>query len=216
MKNSKIERVLSYVVVVGIVLSALMTACTTTADYTLGEEIAPGHQQMEVRHRHYKNGEVVDTHDKDDVRACKLMEARLFRSDSIKSNKLDKLVLGVQRSNEWGSRKMSFTSQYLFMSAVTDSLGFGYRPVFDSMCLRFAVDTFAGDTLTPIRFNVYALNKPMLERGETTDSVKYLTYDPRREGILDATAEPIFTFQFPNQAKGIYTTSEMLRMEGFT
>ena len=213
MKNSKIDRVLCYVVVMGVVLSALMTACTTTADYTLGEEIAPGHQQMEVRHRHYKNGEMVDAHNRENVVACKLMEARLFRSDSIKGNKLDKLVLGLQRNNEWGSRKMSFTSQYLFMSAVTDSLGFGYRPVFDSMCLRFAVDTFAGDTLTPIRFNVYALSKPMLERGETTDSVKYLTYDPRREGLLDAAAEPIFTFQFPNHAKGVYTTSEMLRME---
>ena len=131
---------------------------------------------MEIYHRHYKGGEIIDAHDRDNVRECKLFEARLFRSDSVAGNKLDRLALGVQHDDEFGSRKMSFASQYLFMSAVSDSLGFGYRPVFDSMCFRFAVDTFAGDTLKPIRFNVYELTEAMLERGESTDSVKYLNY----------------------------------------
>lgn len=213
MKSSKIQSVRLTIMAVGVALFSLLTSCTTTADYTLGGELTPGHQQMEVKHRLYKNGEMVEADDKQNTIACKIFETRLFRSDSVAGSKLDKLVLGVQHDDEFGSRKMSFTSQYLFMSAVTDSLGFGYRPVFDSMCFRFAVDTFAGDTLQPMRFNVYALSKPMLERGESTDSIKYLTYDPRLEGHLDAAAEPIFTFEFPNQAKGIYTTSEILRME---
>ena len=211
MKNSK--RVLSWMRVVAVACLVWCVGCNTTADYTLGGELTPGHQQMDIYHRHYKGGEIIDAHDRNNVRECKLFEARLFRSDSVAGNKLDKLALGVQHDEEFGSRKMSFASQYLFMSAVTDSLGFGYRPVYDSMCFRFAVDTFAGDTLKPIRFNVYELTSAMLVRGEKTDSVKYLNYDPRREGHLSPSAEPIFTFEFPNQAKGIYTTSEMVRME---
>lgn len=199
--------------VVAVACVALCVSCNTTADYTLGGELTPGHQQMDIYHRHYKGGEVIDAHDRQNVRKCKIFETRLFRSDSINGNNLDKLALGVQNDEDFGSRKMSFASQYLFMSAVGDSIGFGYRPVFDSMCFRFAVDTFAGDTLKPIRFNVYELTTAMLERSESTDSVKYLTYDPRREGHLDAAAEPIFTFEFPNYAKGIYTTSEQVRME---
>lgn len=201
---------MTLVAVVAVALTTLFVSCTTTADYTLGGELTPGHQQMEVRHRLYKNGEMVDADNSSKRLSCKIFETRLFRTDSVKGNQLDKLVLGIQKDDQWGKRKMAFTSQYLFMSAVTDSLGFGYRPVFDSMCFRFAIDTFAGDTLTPIRFNVYELTAAMLESG---DSLKYITYNPRQAGHLAADAEPIFTFEFPNASKGIYTTSEMLRME---
>lgn len=213
MKNSNLKGVFTWMKVAVVACLLGCVACNTTADYTLGGELTPGHQQMEIYHRHYKNGEVVDAHNRENIRDCKIFEARLFRSDSVRSNSLDKLVLGVQHDEEFGSRKMSFASQYLFMSAISESEGFGYRPVFDSMCFRFAVDTFAGDTLKPIRFNVYELTTAMLEKSESTDSVRYLTYDPRREGHIATDAEPIFTFEFPNQAKGIYTTSELVRME---
>lgn len=193
-----------------VVCWATLSGCTTIADYTLGEELAPGHQQLEMRHRLYKSGLMSESGKKD--APCKLFEMRLYRTDSVNAASLDKLYLGLHRDDRFGIRKMSFASQYLFMSVVDDSVGFGYRPVYDSMMFLFEVDTFLGDTTKPIKYNVYALNKDLVNE-ESEDSLFIITYDPRREGHLSADAEPIFTFEFPNQAKGIYTTSTMLRMD---
>ena len=49
-----------------VAVAALMTlGCTTTADYTLGEEFAPTNQQMITRHRLYKNGVVSELNQED-------------------------------------------------------------------------------------------------------------------------------------------------------
>ncbi len=201
---------LTSVVIAIVAVWATLTSCTTTADYTLGEEFAPGHQQLEMRHRLYSEGMLKET-DKEDT-PCKVFETRLYRTDSVAATSLDRLYLGLQNHNRYGTRKMSFSSQMLFMTGVDDSIGFGYRPVYDSMMFLFEVDTFAGDTSKPIKYNVYALTGDLVNE-ESEDSLFIVTYNPRTAGHLDATAEPIFTFEFPNAAKGIYTTSSMLRMQ---
>ena len=58
MKNSK--RVFSWMRVVAVACLAWCVGCNTTADYTLGGELTPGHQQMDIYHRHYKGGEYID------------------------------------------------------------------------------------------------------------------------------------------------------------
>lgn len=210
MNYKRIQRLLTTFTVVIVACWATLSGCTTTADYTLGEELAPGHQQLEMRHRLYKGGTLKESGIEESL--CKLFEMRLYRTDSINAASLDKLYLGLHRDDRFGVRKMGFASQYFFMTAVDDSIGFGYRPVYDSMMFIFEVDTFVGDTTKPIKYNVYALESDLVNE-ESEDSIFIITYNPRTAGHLSADAEPIFTFEFPNPAKGIYTTSKQLRMQ---
>ena len=189
---------------------ATLTSCTTQADYSLGEELVPGNQQMIVRHRIYRNGVMSEANQED--KACKLFETRLFMTDSVMSHNLDDYYLGVQNDERFGVRRFGFSSQNLFMSGVDDSTGFGYRPIYDSMVFRFKVDTFSGDTTKPIKYNVYALVDDIVDEN-SEDSIFYISYDPVKEGHLNADSKPIFTFEFPNPAKGIYTTSDAVRMQ---
>ena len=190
-------------------LAIFASGCTTVADYSLGEELAPGHQQMVMRHRSYKGGMLKESNVADTP--CKVFETRLFKTDSIVSENLERFYLGLQSDERFGTRKLAFVSQYLFDTAVHDSVGFGYRPVFDSAVFLFAVDTFVGDTLKPTKYNVYALEQNIFHNHE--DSVFYITYDPWKSGHLSKNAEPIFTFMFPDHTKGVYTTSSYVRMQ---
>lgn len=189
---------------------ATLSGCTTTADYTLGEEFTPGNQQMKLRHRLYKAGMLKET-DKE-ATACEVFETRLFRTDSIGTTSMDDVYIGYQNDARFGSREFSFAGQVLFNKNVDDSVGFGYRPVLDSVMFVFAVDTFAGDTTKPIKFNIYELSEPIVAK-DASDTIFYANYDPREEGHLAADAEPIFTFSFPDQENGIYTTSKSVRLE---
>ena len=79
------------------------------------------------------------------------------------------------------------------------------------MMLLLRVDTFAGDTTKPVKFNVYALTEDLIAKG-ATDTLLYTSYDPRKAGHMSADAKPIFTFTFPDQANGVYTNSLKVRM----
>jgi len=188
---------------------ATLAGCTTTADYTMGEELAPGNQQMTVRHRLYSGGILKET-DREDT-PCKVFESRLYKTDSVSAAKLERLYLGLQKDSRFGVRKLGFASQYLFMEAVNDTVGFGFRPVYDSAMFRFAVDTFAGDTTKPVKYCVYELTGDLVNE-MSEDSVFYLSFDPRKTGRMAPDAQPIFTFEFPAPDKGVYTTSASVRM----
>ena len=188
---------------------ATFAGCTTTADYTMGEELAPGNQQMVVRHRLYSGGMLKET-DREDT-PCKVFESRLYKTDSVAAAKLGNLYLGLQKDSRFGVRKLGFTSQYLFMEAVNDTTGFGFRPVYDSAVFRFAVDTFAGDTTKPVKYHVYELTEDLVNE-ESEDTLFYLSFDPRKAGRVAPDAQPIFTFEFPAPDKGVYTTSTSVRM----
>ena len=207
---NRLQRFFTAAMIILIAGLATLTSCTTTADYTLGQELAPGHQQVGMRHRLYSGGMLKETDTEDTP--CKVFEMRLYRTDSVAATSLSRLYLGLQNHNRYGTRTMGFASQMLFMSGLNDSIGFGYRPVYDSMMFLFEVDTFAGDTMKPIKYNVYALTDDLVNE-QSEDSLFIVTYDPRREGHMEATAQPIYTFEFPNYAKGVYTNSTMLRMQ---
>ena len=206
---NRINSWLSAVVILFIAAIATFSGCTTVADYTLGEELTPGHQQMVIRNRLYKGGMLRET-DKE-ATACKVFETRLFRTDSVGTTSLGVVYLGHQKDSRFGNREFSFTGQTLFMKGVNDSIGFGYRPIYDSMMFIFAVDTFAGDTTKPVKFNIYELTDCIVPES-AEDTIFYANYDPRREGALAEDAEPIFTFQFPDPDNCIYTTSTSLRL----
>ena len=187
-----------------------LASCTTTADYTLGQELAPTNQQMTMRNRSYRGG-VIREANRDDV-PCKVFESRLFRTDSIKSTSLDMLFLGQHNDPEFGRRTMGVATQFIHMALVDDSIGFGYRPLYDSMMLLLLIDTVVGDTMTPVKYNIYQLSAPLVEEG-AEDTVFYTSYDPRAMGHLAADAEPIFSFKFPDYANGIYTNTMELRLK---
>lgn len=211
MKNcNRFRRIISATAVVAAAAATILGGCTTIADYTLGEELAPGNQQMKMRHRIYSGGTLTEADQQDTP--CKIFETRLYRTDSLLSSSLGSLYLGLQNDERFGMRRLAFASQYLFMQAVDDSIGFGYRPVYDSAMFRFAVDTFAGDTTKPVKYNVYAITSDIVNE-ESEDSTFYISYDARKAGHIEGDAQPIFTFEFPNPDKGIYTSSKSLRMQ---
>ena len=206
---NRIKSLLTAAVVVAV--AVLMTlGCTTTADYTLGQEFAPTNQQMITRHRLYQNGMVREANQED--APCRVFETRLFKTDSVKSDRLGTFYLGLQKHNRFGVRKMGFSSQILHMIEVDDSIGFGYRPIYDSTTMIFELDTFVGDSTRPIQYNVYLLTKDLVD-WEAEDTTFYVSYDPREAGHIEQNAEPIFTFKFPDQANGVYTTSTEFRMQ---
>ena len=205
---NRMKSLLTAIVVVAV--AAIMTlSCTTTADYTLGQEFAPTNQQMISRHRLYKNGILSELNEEDTP--CRVFETRLFKTDSISSDRLGTFYLGLQRHERFGVRKLGFASQFLHMILIDDSIGFGYRPIYDSTTLIFELDTFVGDSTRPIQYNVYLLTKDLVD-WNAEDTTFYVSYDPREEGHIEKNAEPIFTFKFPDQANGVYTTSTEFRM----
>ncbi|MBO7330405.1 MAG: DUF4270 family protein, partial [Alistipes sp.] len=175
---NRVNTLLIATIIVATTAVATFSGCTTTAEYTLGEEFTPGNQQMKVRHRIYKAGLLKET-DKETT-ACQVFETRLFRTDSISTTSMDQVYIGYQNDARFGKREFSFAGQYLFNKNVNDSVGFGYRPVLDSVMFIFAVDTFAGDTTKPVKYNIYELTDQLVAEN-ATDTIFYTNYDPRVE-----------------------------------
>ena len=195
---------------IAVAATATFSSCTTMADYTLGEEFTPGNQQMKIRYRLYKDGMLKESEQA--TTACKVFETRLFRTDSISTALMDNVYLGSQNDARFGKRQFSYAGQFLYNKNVNDSVGFGYRPVLDSVMFIFAVDTFAGDTTKPVKFNIYELQDDLVAEG-AEDTIFYANYDPREAGHIASDAEPIFTFTFPDPEKGIYTKSTSVRLQ---
>lgn len=213
---NKINSWFTAVAIILLAAVATFSGCTTTAEYTLGEELTPGHQQMVIRHRIYKGGKLVVTGDnltsnEKESSLCKIFQTRLFRTDSVRTTSLGSVYLGTQKDSRFGNRTFSFTGQMLHMKGVDDSVGFGFRPIYDSMMFVFAVDTFAGDSTIPVKYNIYELSKSIVPES-AEDTTFFANYDPRHEGVLAEDAEPIFSFTFPDPDNGIYTTSTSLRL----
>ncbi len=205
---NRIKHLLTAAMVIA-VATLITLGCTTTADYTLGEEFAPTNQQMVTRHRLYKNGILRETNMED--APCRVFETRLFKTDSVESDRLGTFYLGLQKHNRFGVRKLGFSSQFLHMITIDDSIGFGYHPVYDSTTLIFELDTFVGDSMRPIQYNVYLLTEDLVD-WEAEDTTFYVSYDAKEVGHVAQNAEPIFTFKFPDQENGVYTTTTEFRM----
>ena len=130
MKSCKnIYNLLLSAVVALAAFAATFSSCTTTADYTLGEELAPSNQQMVLRHRLYSAGIITES-DKE-ATPCEIFETRLYKTDSVTTQNMDNVYLGLHTNQRFGTRRISFAGQYLFDTPVDDSIGFGFHPVYD-------------------------------------------------------------------------------------
>ena len=141
MKNYRgVRKWLNAVLVLGVAGMLTFAGCTEVDD-TLGYELVPGNQQMEMRLHSIRKG----------------FEARMFMSDSVKSSNLSYGYFGTTKSDTFGIRKVGFMTQYLWASISDRKNWYGYRPIFDSLQLLLSVSSYAGDTLQPQRFGVYRI-----------------------------------------------------------
>ena len=68
MNFKRMKSLLATMAVVAVMVVMTLASCTTTADYTLGQELAPTNQQMTMRNRSYRGG-VIREANRDDVRS---------------------------------------------------------------------------------------------------------------------------------------------------
>ncbi len=187
MKNYRgVRKWLNAVLVLGVAGMLTFAGCTEVDD-TLGYELVPGNQQMEMRLHSIRKG----------------FEARMFMSDSVKSSNLSYGYFGTTKSDTFGIRKAGFMTQYLWASISDRKNWYGYRPIFDSLQLLLSVSSYAGDTLQPQRFGVYRiLNNDYLKDNDgngdgTTDTTFFTSFNPVAAGCVDEN-DPLFTFTFPD------------------
>ena len=191
------------------------------ADTTLGADIMPEEQVMVMRHLKFKGNTIVrlntETGQNEEVKSGKkFLETRLYRTDSLLASNTGVGYMGVRRSDTFGLRTAGFASTMLYMNAIDEEEGFGYRPVFDTMHLVMTIDNYGGDTLVPIRYKVYELNKSLAEsvlkydEHRDKDSVAYINCD--LSGVYNE-AEPIFEFTFPNSDLGEGPSTVMIPLE---
>lgn len=178
----------------------LFGACTTEVDYSMGEEFVPEGQHMELRRRVYKGGRVSDGGV--DMGEMSISSTRLYITDSIESSNLDYLYFGSENSDTYGRRRAGFMTQMVCNMSLDEEHGWGYRPIFDSLRMSLYIKDYHGDTTIKQRFNVYEItsNKYFEMSKESEDTTFYINFDPKPF----ISEEPIFTFVFPNQEKGVY------------
>ncbi len=134
-------------------------------------------------------------------------ETRVIKSDSISASNIGMGLMGAERHASFGERRAGFYTQFVPMFGLEDEK-FGFQPIFDSMMLYMSVVAYSGDTTMRQTFDVYEVTNLDFMEGRT-DSVFYTDFDVANLGLG---AEPLFTFTFPDQERGVYTTSKFVRM----
>lgn len=203
------------------VTALFMSSCSMVADSTLGSDIMPEGQVMVMRHLKYQGNTKISFNADAGVNVEEeldnLIETRLYRSDSLVSSNLGVGYMGVRRSDVFGQRTAGFASTMLYMNALDEDNGFGYMPIFDTMKLVLTVKEYGGDTLVPIRYQVFELQKSLSENALTYnadrgDTIAFINIDLEKLGMYDPN-KPIFEFTFPNSELGEGPATVMIPME---
>lgn len=198
-------------VVAGVAGALLLTGCSLTEDSSLGYDIVPNHQKMVMRHLTFKGGKVISfdvansTAERSEyterpAASGNFFETSLYRTDSLISYNITYGYMGVERSDTFGLRSAAFATSMIYGNSLPDTAaGFGYMPIFDTMALHISVDAYCGDTLVPIKYNVYELTKPLLGSViASADTTAYVNCDLTQ--AYDA-SKPLFSFTFPDGEK---------------
>ena len=195
-------------------VALLAVGCSADVDSELGYDIIPNHQKMEMRHLTFKGGKVLkfnataSDNDKSvyDTEEGKFFRTSLYRTDSLLSSNVSYGYIGVEHSDTFGMRSSALASSILFMNRVDSVNGFGYKPIFDTLSLILTINDYGVDTLTPVKYEIYELTKPLLGNvADAKDTTAYTNCD--LSGVYDE-SKPLFTFTFPDGKKtGPTTTS---------
>ncbi len=195
-------------------VALLAVGCSADVDSELGYDIIPNHQKMEMRHLTFKGGKVLkfnatasdDDKSVYDTEEGKFFRTSLYRTDSLLSSNVSYGYIGVEHSDTFGMRSSALASSILFMNRVDSVNGFGYKPIFDTLSLILTINDYGVDTLTPVKYEIYELTKPLLGNvADAKDTTAYTNCD--LSGVYDE-SKPLFTFTFPDGKKtGPTTTS---------
>lgn len=183
-----------------LLVALLAAGCSADVDGSLGYDMVPNNQKLVMRHLSFRGDKIVrfneQTGQNDHIAApAPLFATTQYLTDSILSSNMGSGYFGLQRNDITGTRKASFASSIIYMNAVDATEGFGYLPIFDTVKMLITVKNYAGDTLLPIKYNVYALKSKLLGSVmKEKDSTAYTNCD--LSPLYDAD-KPIFTFTFP-------------------
>lgn len=188
-------------------MSLFAIGCSANVDSELGYDIIPDHQKMEMRHLTFKGGKVISfnaaasTDDKSEYieREGHFFRTSLYHTDSLVSSNLSTGYIGVEHSDTFGMRSSALASSIIFMNSVDEETGFGYMPIFDTMSLILTINDYGVDTLTPVKYEIFELTKPLIGNVlSAEDSTAYTNCD--LSDMYDP-AKPLFTFVFPDGQK---------------
>ena len=188
-------------------VALISVGCSADVDSELGYDIIPDHQKMEMRHLRFKGGKVIvfnaatSTEDKSEYteREGKFFRTSLYHTDSLLSSNVNNGYIGVEHNDTFGMRSSALASSIIFMNSVDKETGFGYKPIFDTMTLVLTINDYGVDTLTPVRYEIYELNKPLL--GSVVNAADTSAYSNcNMESAYDS-SKPLFTFTFPDGEK---------------
>lgn len=204
--NLRVGRFLTAIVAICAV--ALSGGCSLTEDSSLGYNMLPENQKMVMRHLTFKGNKVISfdaensTADESRYKESTghFFETSLYRTDSLISCNVAYGYFGVERSDTFGMRSAAFATSMMYGNSLPDTTnGFGYLPIFDTLTLHLSIDDYCGDTLVPVRYTIYELNKPLLGSIiNSEDSTAYVNCDLSQS--YDA-SKPLFTFTFPDGTK---------------
>ncbi len=220
MRNSSNRLFKTIYLLLFVVATLFIGGCTMTADNTLGSNMMPEEQVMVMRHLKFKGNNIVsigsDGSNETVASGKNFIETRLYRTDSLLASNTGMGYMGVRRSDTLGMRTAGFASTILYMNAIDEEKGFGYRPIFDTMHMILTINDYGGDTLVPIRYKVYELEKPLVgnvlkyDENRKQDSVAYINCE--LGGVYNPD-KPIFEFTFPNSELGEGPATLMVPME---
>ena len=192
------------------------TGCKMVEDSSLGSNIMPEDQIMLMKHLKYQGNNIIrindaGTNEKFPVSGKNFIETRQFRTDSILSSNISSGYMGIRRSDIFGVRTASFATSIIYMNEIDEKEGFGYLPIFDTMKMLISINNYGGDTLVPIRYNIYELKKSLVGNVlSEKDSTAYSDCDLSE--IYDE-SKPIFTFTFPAEGSTQGPATQMIALD---
>ena len=195
-----------------VAVALFSVGCSADVDSELGYDIIPDHQKMEMRHLKFKGGKVIvfngaaSSEDKSvyTEREGKFFRTSLYHTDSLLSSNVSNGYIGVEHNDTFGMRSSALASSMIFMNSVDKETGFGYKPIFDTLSLILTINDYGVDTLTPVKYEIYELTKPLL--GSVVNAADTSAYSNcNMESAYDP-SKPLFTFTFPDGEKTGPTT----------
>ena len=198
----------------GALVALFVVGCSADVNSELGYDIIPDHQKMEMRHLTFKGGKVIkfnsaasnENQSVYDSEEGRFFRTSLYHTDSLLSSNISYGYIGVEHSDTFGMRSSALASSIIFMNSVDKETGFGYKPIFDTLSLILTISDYGVDTLTPVKYQIFELTKPLIGSVvNATDTTAYTNCDVSQ--AYDE-SKPLFTFTFPDGKKtGPSTTS---------
>lgn len=198
----------------GALVALFVVGCSADVNSELGYDIIPDHQKMEMRHLTFKGGKVIkfnsaasnENQSVYDSEEGRFFRTSLYHTDSLLSSNISYGYIGVEYSDTFGMRSSALASSIIFMNSVDKETGFGYKPIFDTLSLILTISDYGVDTLTPVKYQIFELTKPLI--GSVVNAADTTAYTNCDVSQAYDESKPLFTFTFPDGKKtGPSTTS---------